>query len=451
MKRIFLLIACTGALFLAACGGDSKLPKPTGKGAVRAINAIPGAPEVAFKIEEIPLGALRYTQSSGPVRYDDFQYSFNFDIFYPGGTALTRVASHPLKVEADRDHILLMTGDINAPTITVWNGDIREWEGSETVFEARFSHASVSLDDVEIDVYLDEVGTVPGTNPPVATLSYGEIVDAADFAAANYVLTVTTAGDIDTVHFVSDEIFILAQFAHVMTVFDGDGNDTAPMVVRSMTSVGNPMFLTDPRYPPKTRFIHSAYTLETVDVYDDELLTNLVVPGVQFKDATADLDTTSVAKTYYFTPANSQATILFDRAVSSQAPGTFGHIYLLGDTDAWGGVPLVPDRASSSISVKLRIFHAALNYARFDVYLKNRDEPIDEEDLPLIIAAAYSFPSSLVQIVAGSYDIYLTEQGNKTEISAPLQIDVALGDIVDLLAVDTMDPLVIEIINVPVP
>ena len=450
MKRIFLLIACTGALFLAACGGDSKLPTPTGKGAVRAINAIPGSPEVAFKIEARALGALGYKQSSGPVRYDDFQYSFNFEIFYPGDVVLTRVASHTLKIEKDRDHILLMTGDINTPTITVWNGDIREWDGGETVFEARFSHAIASLDDVDVDIYLDEVGTVLGTNPPVATLSYGEIDDAADFAVADYVLTVTAAGDLDTVHFVSGEISFLAQFAHVFTVFDGDGNDTAPMIVRSMTSSGNPLVMTDSRYPPKIRFIHSAYTLETVDIYDDELLTNLVVPDVQFKVATANLDTTSVAKTYYFTPVSSQATVLFDQGVSALAPGTFGHVYLLGDIDAWGANTLIPDRASSSISVKLRIFHASRNYQLFDVYLKDRGEPIVEEDQPLF-SAAYSFPSRLVQLVAGSYDIYLTEPGNKTEISAPYQIDVALGDIVDLVAVDTVDPLTIEIVDVPVP
>ena len=447
MKRIFLLIACTGALFLAACGGESKLPNATGKGAVRAINAIPGSPEVGFKIEERPIDVLPYQHSSGPQRFDDLEYSFNFDISYPGDAVLTRVASHPLKVEAGRDHILLLTGDINAPTITVWNGDIREWDGSETVFEARFSHASASLDD--LDVYLDEVGTVPGTNPPVATLSFGEIVDAADFAAASYVLTVTAAGDLDTVHFVSNEANILAQFAHVFTVFDGDGNDTAPVAVRSMTASGNQMLLKDSRYPPKARFIHSAYTLETVDIYDDELLTNLVVPDVQFKAATANLDTTSTLRTYHFTPTNSQATILFDMTIAAQAPGTFGYVYLIGDTDAWRGVFLIPDLASSSISAKLRIFHGALAYEIFDVYVKDRGEPIIEDDQPRI-SATYAFPSLLVQLVAGSYDIYLTERGNKTEIAAPFQIDVVLGDIVDLIAVDTVDPLVIEIVDVPV-
>jgi hypothetical protein len=448
MKRTFLLITCLGALLVSACGGDSKLPTPTGKGSIRMINAIAGSPEIVFLIEERTIGGVRYKNSSAPVRYDDIDYVFNFEIVYPGDATLTRVASQALTVEKDREHIFLLTGDINAPTVTIWNGDRREWEESDTVFEARFAHAGASLG--EVDVYFDDAGVALGTNPPIATLSFGEIADATDFEAGPHVMTVTAANDPNTVYFISTETDLLPQFAHVITVFDGDGNDTAPVAVRSMTAVGNPLVLTDAAYPPQTRFIQSAYTLETVDVYDDESLTNLVTEDVQFSVATADLDTVSDAKTYYFTPADSQATILFQQGFSAQAPGTFSHVYLVGDTDEWVGLREIPDRASALLSAKLRIFHAALNFNLFDVYIKDRDEPIAEEDLPTTIAV-YRLPSELVRLDAGSYDIYLTERDSKTEISGPYPVDVALGDIVDLVAVDTVDPTVVELIDVPVP
>ena len=282
MKRVFLLITCIGALLLSACGGDSKLPTATGDGAVRAINAIPDSPDVFFLIEERVLGtAIQYQGSSAPSTWNDFNYVFNFEIFYAGDTVSTRVASQSHKVEKDRDHIFVLTGDINAPTITVWNGDIREWQGNETVLEARFSHASSSLEALgDIDIYFDEVGTALGTNPPVATLAFGEIGDAIDFEEGEYVMTVTAAGDLNTVHFISSETNYLPVFAHVFTVFDGDGNDTAPIIVRSMTSVGNPLRLADARFPPQTRFIHSAYTLETVDIYNDDLLTSQIAADV---------------------------------------------------------------------------------------------------------------------------------------------------------------------------
>jgi hypothetical protein len=448
MKRIFLLLTCLGALLLSACGGDSKLPTPTGKGAVRAINAIPGSPEIVFLIEERPLGPMRYKQSTNSPRYDDFSYSFNFDIRYPGDAIPTRVASEVLKVEKDREHIFLVTGDITAPTITVWNGDIREWVEGDTVFEARFSHGSASLG--EIDVYFDEPGTVLGTNAPVATLSLGEIGGTADYEAGPYVMTVTAAGDLDTVYYTSSETDLLPQFAHIITVFDGDGNDTAPVAVRSMTAVGNPLFMPDANYPPETRFIHSAYTLETVDIYNDDLLTNLFAENLPFSVATPDLETTLEAERYYVTPADSQATVLFEYQTVAQNPGSFTHIYLIIGIDNWTATRVIPDRSTSLTSVKLRIFHAAANSTLFEVYLKDRDEPLSEDDFPSLLAL-YTARTGILRFKEGSYDIYLTEQGNKTEIAAPYQIDVALGDIVDLIAVDTVDPAVVELIEVPVP
>ena len=172
MKRILLLLASVSTLLLGACTSDSALPNPTGKGAIRAINAIKGSPEVGFLIEERALGGIRYKESSTPAEYDDFSYNFSFEVAFPGDISFTRVATENLKVEPNGDHILLLTGDINAPTVTVWNSTIRTFEGTETVFEARFAHANAALGD--IDVYFDAPGTVPGTNPPAATLSLGD-------------------------------------------------------------------------------------------------------------------------------------------------------------------------------------------------------------------------------------------------------------------------------------
>ena len=152
MKRTFLPLACIGTLLLAACTSDSSLPEATGKGSVRAINAIPGSPEVGFLIEERPLGGVRYANSTAPTSYDDLSYNFHFEISYPGEFVFTRVATETVKVEADGDHILMITGDINAPDVTVFNDIVREFGDTDTVFEVRFLHAAATLGDV--DVYL---------------------------------------------------------------------------------------------------------------------------------------------------------------------------------------------------------------------------------------------------------------------------------------------------------
>jgi hypothetical protein len=449
MKRIFLLATCLGALLLAACGGDSQLPTPTGKGAVRMINAIPASPEINFYIEERLIGSVTYKNSSAPDQWDDFDYTFNFEVAFPGATSFTRIASVPLKVEADRDHIFMLSGDINAPTVTVIDGDIRTFDSAATVLEVRFAHGSETLGD--IDVYFDPAGTALGTNPPVATLAFGEAAPPADYEAGDYVVTVTAANDVNTVLFTSRDTGLLAQFAHVITVFDADPNDTGPVAVRSMTSVGNPLSFADVAFPPKIRFIHSSFELESVDIYEDDTLLNQVVSDLPFQGATADIDTTVETKTYYFTPTGSTAQVLFEQEITSPAPGTFTHVYLVGATSSAVGVRLVPDRAPASTGAKLRIFHGAANYPVFDIFLVDRDAPVTEDDNALIISAAFALFTPSVTLETGSYDLYLAERNTRTTISPPFPVDLAVGGVVDLIAVDTVDPAVIELVDVPVP
>lgn len=449
MKRTFLLLTCISTMMLTACTSDTSLPTPTGKGVVRAINAIPGSPEVSFLIEERFLAGVPYKNSSTPVEYDDFNYNFNFEIAHPGDTAFTRVATEAVKVDADRDHILLISGDINMPTVTVIDGDIRTFDGSETVFEARFLNAAASLGNV--DVYFEPPGTLPGTNPPTATLAFGEIANAADFAEGSYVITVTAENDVNTVHFTSGEASLLPQFAHVISLFDGDANDTAPLLVRSMTTVGNSLTFVDADHPPQIRFIHGASTLEIVDVYDDDVLTNRVVAGLDFKGTTAYFDATIEAKTYYFTPANSTAVILFERALPAPVPGRFSNIYAIGDTDAWSAPGLIADLAPTSISFRILLFHAALNHATFDAYILDRDVPLGEDDSPILLAAAYGTAAPIINIAAGNVDLYLTVRAEKTVIAGPFQIDATLGTQIELVLVDTVDPLTAELIDITTP
>lgn len=450
MKRIFIFLASVCALILAGCSGDSKLPEPSGKGTVRAINAIPDAPQVTFQIEERVLGNINYTQSTSPASYDDFEYNFNFDIIVPGEPDRRRFATLTQKIDADREYVFAVSGSVDNPTVTTWVTDLRQWSESETVFEASFAHLSESLGAV--DVYFDDPANPPSAANLVATLSPGSIMDIADFPEGSYVVTVTAAGDPNRVPvYTSSDISFGAQTSHLISIFDGSANDTAPYVLRSMTTGGVSRRFADATYPPSIRFIHGARTLQTVDVYDDELLTNLVAGSVAFGTATTDLTGRAAGGAYYFTPEASIATTLFSATVDSPLPGSTGDLYLLGDTDAWQGQYLSQDRVSISTAAKIAIVNAAVNHESFDLYITDRDAPLAEDDSAVFLNIAFSLSTSPVQRRAGSYDIYLTERGTKTQLAGPFPIDVALGDVVLLLAVDDVDPSRIEIRDVSIP
>jgi hypothetical protein len=450
MKRIFLLLAVVATFFVAACTSESSLPNPTGKGAISAINGIPGSPEVTFLIEQRLIGGIRYQNSSPPVEYDDFTYNFNFEYANPGETVFTPLATQNLKIDADKDHVLFLSGTLDAPTITVWVGDSREFAEADTVFEVRFANASSTLGNV--DVYFEDATIAPGTNPPTATLAFGEIADAIDFeSATSYVMTVTAAGDPSTVHFTSAETSLLPKFAHVMSIFDGDETNTAPVLVRSMTSVGNPLTLTDATYPPQLRVVHGASTLQAVDVYDDDMLTNLVIGGLDFKGATAYLDTAAAPRTFYFTPAGSTATILFEQDIPTPVLGSYSDFVLVGDTDVWSAIRVVPNRALVANAAKIRMFHAALNTVLLDIYVVDRDAGLTSDNIPLVRNAAFAVSAPTILIPEGDIDLYVTAAGEQTVVAGPYPVDATLNSTVDLLLVDTVDPLVAEIIDITTP
>jgi len=448
MKRTLLLLASVATLLLAGCTSDSSLPSPTGKGAVRAINAIPGSPAVTFRIEERALADIAYKISSAPVEYDDFSYNFHFDYRDPDDLTSIRLATQNLKIDAGQDHVLLLSGSLDAPAITVWTGASREFGDTETAFEVRFAHASPTLGNV--DVYFEDPAIVPGTNPPAATLAFGEIADAADFEAGIHVMTVTAEGDPGVVHFTSRETDLLPRFAHVMTIFDGDDSDTAPVLVRSMTAVGNPLTLADANYPAQIRLVHGANTLQSVDVYDDEALTSLVVGGLDFKTATTYLDAGEVERTFYFTPAGSTATILFQRIIPAPLPGTYNDLFLIGDTDDWSSVYSTPNRARVANAAKLRMFNAAFNHPLADVYSVDRGAEFDETATALL-RAIYRVAMPTILLPEGNIDLYFTVADEETIIVGPYPVDATLNSDLELLVVDVVDPLFAEIVDITQP
>lgn len=444
MKRKIYLLACLTALFATACTSESALPDPTGKGSVRAINAIPGSPSINFRIEERTLANLAYQESSAPAQYDDFEYVFNFNVDVPGESVPQRIATVPFKVEADRDHAFVLTGDIQDPTVTTWTADLRDWQESDTVFEVRFAHLGESLGDV--DVYFDDSANPPVAGTQTATLSYGDVMDIADFAAGAYRVTITAAGDTETVHFQSDAVDFVAQNSHLLSIFDGNENDTSPYVVTSTTTSGLTGEIFDPSYPPTINFVHAAQTLQAVDVYNDEALTDLRAENISLGQSSGDLDAAAGSQAFYFTPTGSLETTLFASAVTLQ-PGVRSHLYIAGFADAWQSFALTQDRAPSPDSAKVSLFNGSINHQLLDLYVLERGDALGEDDFARAIVIAAGSATTALSLTAGNYDIYVTSTGTRTILDGPFELDAALGDVVFLVAVDEVDPEIVRIVT----
>jgi len=457
MRRFTRFAAIFSALALAACGSDSSLPEATGKGTVRAINAIKTSPEIVFLIEERDIAAVSYKQASSTSSWDDLSYTFNFDARFFGDDARTRVASMDLDVVADKDYTFVISGALAAPTISLWEGDVREWDEGATETEFRFGHLATSEDPV--DVYLAAPGVAPVAGEEVGTVAYGEVLPAFDRPAGEYVLTITTAGDENDILFVSNSFVTAATTSLILSVFDGDANDIAPLAVLSFnaTSGGTAAF-SDSRLAPTIRFFHASMdpAVDLVDVYIEDLLgmpePEPLLSDHAFEDITGDITVPTGELPVAYTTANDIMAIHVQEILVLNAAVRW-NMYFVGEPGAPQIIVGRPDRRSVETVAKVSLLQTATNHAALDLFVVDRDIDISaEEVLPVIAGIVPSGTPINYPLVAGSFDFYLTTNGEKTVVAGPHQLDVALGDIVDLIVYDVSDnTAVAKIVEIPPP
>lgn len=436
------------ALFaLAACTGDTGFPDPSGKGTVRAFNAIKGSPSISFRIEERTIESLLYKGSSPATRWDDFQYTFNFDTFVLGDTQLQRIASVPQKIDVGRDYTFVLTGALTSPTVSVWEADERTFSGTETVFEARFANLSPALGDV--DIYFAPAGTAPALGEEIGTLGFGDVLAPMDIEAGDYVLTLTSAGDPGDVLYQSGAVPYASQSSTFVVAFEGDESDPAPTTVRRISSTGGISAIPDVRFPSTVRFIHASIDLPPSDIYDDESLVNPVLTNHTFGDVSAPIDIVAGANEFTYTAVGNSSATQFEGSLAATA-GTRYHFAVHGEDAAQVAAVYVPTLRSVTTVAQLQVQHLAVAHDTLDIYVVGAGLPLDDESAQAQVLS-YPFPSTVISLAAGSYDVYATVRGETTVIAGPLQVDLALGDVVEIIIFDTVDPSTAELRVTPAP
>jgi len=450
MKRILLLAIFVAAVSLGACAKESKLPTATGEGSVRAINAIPTSPPFIFRIEETVIATVDYKASSSIARYDDLDYTFNFEVSLAVGQDPARVANQHIDVVANRDYTFIISGALAAPDITLLERDIREWSGSETVFEAQFGHSATSLGD--IDIYFLDPTIAPALGLQFGTLAFGEIIPGADFEEGEYVLTITSAGDdpadVSKILFQTDPFTVLAQTESLINVFDGTANDFSALAVRRINlAQSGATLLIDNRSEPTRRFFHASMNMGAVDIYIDDPLTTPFVTDHAFADITDDLELPAGDLPLTYTTAGTMGSILIDDDVTIIS-GTHNYIYAV--ENSVGDDVLIryfPDRRPIETMARLSIINTTTSNAEVDVYIVDRDEPLDDA-LPLLNGLPLGREPLQLPISPMSYDIYVTVPDDKTlpALAGPIPYDPVLGDVHDVIIYENVDPNVVDFV-----
>ncbi len=454
MRRIVFLLAAIFAIALTSCAGDTAFPTATGKGTVRAINSIKTAPGITFMIEEILIGAVEFKSASAVRQFDDLDYIFNFEARFAGESELRRISSQSLKVGKDKDYIFVIGGALASPTIAIWERDIRTWTETDTGFEANFGHSANALGPV--DVYFAASGIVPVSGQEIGTVAFGEVLPPADYAAGNYVIIFAEAGNYSpageplNVLFTSRVVTLAAQSAITISMFDADANELGPMSVRVFNSAGPTLAVPDESVASTLRFFHTSMALATSDIYDDEALTSLLVADHAFGEITGDITIAPGLTPITYTTAGDTGVILFEDDLQALL-GAHGHVYIVGETDALSAVLTIPNRRSIETRVRFSFLNTATNHDSIDIYIIVADTTFDEQ-LPVLTSLTVGSAPSSINLQPGGFDMYLTPAGDKTIIiTGPIRLDTALGDVIDVIALDAVDPSTVDVLFVPPP
>ncbi|MEO1201496.1 MAG: DUF4397 domain-containing protein [Pseudomonadota bacterium] len=439
--------ACALLAFLAltGCVGDSARPVATGKGAVRMINALDNAPAVGFFIEERFLETVNAQQGSSLQQWDDLEYNFNMEVNVGGELEARRIATETLNVEVDREYALLLTGAFDDPTVTVWETAEREFDGTETVFEVRFTHLSSAGSAA---VYLLPEGEAPAADNALGTLASGEFLAPVDVEAGEYVLTITEAGDPAAVLYRSIAGEFGARVATTLAFTDGTSADTAPYSVQLIGASGDSVTLRDARFAPTVRLFQAAIALPDADVYPADDLVNPFVANHVFGDVTGDLAIETGSNPLTYTAVGNTSVTLLESGVNADLGRRYNLVVIAVDDD-FQGINYVIDRSPDFSIARLLAFQASANHPEVDIYVVERDAGFEGTGLALSGLGLGGI--NTISFGPRQLDLYATTSGEDTVLAGPVPLDLELGEFVELFILDTVDPATVELRVVPAP
>ncbi len=445
IRRIITVVALVIIVVTTTGCAESAIPQATGKGNIRGLHAVVTAPEMIFTIEERSLAEVDYREITVFTPYDDLSYNLNFDYLPPAALNPTRLATQFLDVQADHEYTVILTGSVAAPSTMVWDDPVREWSGTETTFEIFFAHLGQQVG--ELDVYFAAPGILPVLGQAVGSLAFGERLPPQEYeeTANGYEVYLTAKDDPATIVFRSGRLAPLAQSRNTLAIFDPDPTVPGNVSVNIYGNSGTAAIVADVNFPSQLRTLHAAFGTENYDGYFDSDFANAIFSDIGFLELSPYADFPGAQALFTLTPVGNSGVTLFESDVLV-AFGSRRTVVLTGQPGALGFFSLPDNGRPVETSPLVRISNLSFNTDILDVYVAEPGTPIDDVILPRFPLLLTASTSNFQSVSAGTQELTVTLRGEKTPIAAPVVLDLANGDVVDLVIVDTVDPAVVELL-----
>ena len=95
---------------------------------------------------------------------------------------------------------------------------------------------------------------------------------------------------------------------------------------------------------------------------------------------------------------------------------------------------------------QMRILNVAFGLEAVDVYILEPGTPIDDDAFALVRGLPPGLDTGFADLPVGMRELTVTLADETTPISAPVMVELANGDVIDVVILETVDPTQVELL-----
>lgn len=218
-------------------GSGSSIIEDTGSQAeVRVGHLVDGAPVVDVHVDGAafaPLADLAFKQIRGYL--DLAPKAYDIDVYVDGTTTDPIIDVDGLEVKGGMDYSIYAVGVV-APAIAIEPLVVEDMRRAvATSATLNVTHAAANPVAEMVDIYLTTSAGIDGSDPAIANFAYKDSIQGVYVAEGSYFVTVTVAGDPNTVAIDSAPVTVMNGVVYQVVAIDDGNNGGFNLIVDDIT------------------------------------------------------------------------------------------------------------------------------------------------------------------------------------------------------------------------
>ena len=216
--------------------GSSILEDKGSQAEVRVGHLVDGAPVVDVHVDGAafaPLADLEFKQIRGYL--DLSPKTYDIDVYVDGTTTDPIIDVDGLEVKGGMDYSIYAVGVV-APAIAIEPLVVEDMRRAvATSATLNVTHAAANPVAEMVDIYLTTSAGIDGSDPAIANFAYKDSVQGVYVAEGSYFVTVTVAGDPNTVAIDSAPVTVMNGVVYQVVAIDDGNNGGFNLIVGDIT------------------------------------------------------------------------------------------------------------------------------------------------------------------------------------------------------------------------